>query len=157
MNKSIKCRKLGYKVWLSGLFCAIIRADLLTFHFIPEKFGVNNRVVWLSMVWLSGLYCTSSQPRNAIFSLLHSLVVKALDFGARGPRLESRLKHLYTGARSHLTSWLMSYIYILHKMRTYPVSQTPPPLYALTCFFRYPTIACVRSLWMPPTCCAGGN
>ena len=48
-------------VWLSGLFCAIIRANLLTFHFILGKFGVNNRVVWLSMVWLSGLCCTSLQ------------------------------------------------------------------------------------------------
>ena len=37
---------------------------------------------------------TSSQPRNASSSLLHSLVVKALDFGARGPRFESRFKHL---------------------------------------------------------------
>ena len=46
-------------VWLSGLFCAIIRANLLTFHFIPGKFGANNRVVWLSMVWLSGLCCIS--------------------------------------------------------------------------------------------------
>ena len=37
---------------------------------------------------------TSSQLRNASSSLLHSLVVKALDFGARGPWFESRLKHL---------------------------------------------------------------
>ena len=45
-------------VWLSGLYCAIIRANLLTFHFIPGKVGANNRVVWLNMVWLSGLCCT---------------------------------------------------------------------------------------------------
>ena len=39
-------------------FCAIIRAKFVTFHFIPGKFGANNRVVWLSMVWLSGICCT---------------------------------------------------------------------------------------------------
>ena len=48
-------------VWLSGLFCAIIRANLLIFHFIPGKFGANNRVVWLSMVWLSGLCCMCTE------------------------------------------------------------------------------------------------
>ena len=56
--KAINVDNWNKIVWLSGLFCAIIRANLLTFHFIPGKFGANNRVVWLSMVWLSGLCCT---------------------------------------------------------------------------------------------------
>ena len=34
---------------------------------------------------------TSSQPRMAPFFLLHSLVVKVSDFGARGPRFKSHL------------------------------------------------------------------
>ena len=54
---AVKVENRNIIVWLSGLFCAIIRANLLTFHFIPGKFDANNRVVWLSMVWLSGLYC----------------------------------------------------------------------------------------------------
>ena len=56
--KAINVDNWNKIVWLSGLFCAIIRANLLTFHFILGKFGANNRVVWLSMVWLSGLCCT---------------------------------------------------------------------------------------------------
>ena len=55
--KAVNVENRNKYVWLSGLFCAIIRANLLTFHFIPGKFGANNRVVWLSMVWLSGLCC----------------------------------------------------------------------------------------------------
>ena len=58
--KTVNVENSNECVWLSGLFCAIIRANLLTFHFIPGKFGANNRVVWLSMVWLSGLCCNCS-------------------------------------------------------------------------------------------------
>ena len=55
--KAVNEETLTDFVRLSGLFCAIIRANLLTFRFILGKFGANKRVVWLSMVWLSGLCC----------------------------------------------------------------------------------------------------
>ena len=55
--KAINVDNWNKIVWLSGLFCAIIRENLLTFRFILGKFGANNRVVWLSRVWLSGLCC----------------------------------------------------------------------------------------------------
>ena len=39
VNLTRKCRILA------RAFGAIIRASLITFHFIPDKFGANNRVV----------------------------------------------------------------------------------------------------------------
>ena len=45
INFSLKCRILDDKCVIIRAFCAIIRANLLTFHFIPGKFGANNRVV----------------------------------------------------------------------------------------------------------------
>ena len=39
-------------------FLCYYQSKFVTVHFIPAKFGANNRVVWLSMVWLSGLCCT---------------------------------------------------------------------------------------------------
>ena len=45
VNFSRKCRILDHNCVIIRAFCAIIRANLLTFHFIPGKFGANNRVV----------------------------------------------------------------------------------------------------------------
>ena len=45
VNLGRKCRIFANNCVIIRAFCAIIRANLLTFHFIPGKFGANNRVV----------------------------------------------------------------------------------------------------------------
>ena len=45
VNLSHKCRIVAHNCVIIRAFCAIIRASLLTFDFIPGKFGANNRVV----------------------------------------------------------------------------------------------------------------
>ena len=78
--KAVNEETLTEFVRLSGLFCAIIRANLLIFHFIPEKFGANNRVVWLSMVWLSGLCCIyrDQLSQGSMFGEFHSYCYLAI-------------------------------------------------------------------------------
>ena len=57
MNESSKCRKLDLNCVNIRAFLCYYQSKFVTFHFIPAKFGANNRVVWLSMVWLSGICC----------------------------------------------------------------------------------------------------